>query len=336
MTDSDQIRCALGPEPHCFLTSGGPGHLPVSRTGADHDHGDDHDHSRDVSRRGLRIVLLITAVFMVAEIVGGLLSNSLALLADAAHMFTDVGALGLSLFALWFAQRPATSEKTYGYLRLEILAALVNGATLIVVALFIFREAWERFQTPTEIRSGLMLAVALAGLAVNIVAAWILHRDAGHSLNVRGAYLHVLGDLLGSVGAISAAVVIMFTGWTPADALISVLVGILVLASSWKLVRESVDVLLEAVPSHIDLRSVRDTIDAIPGVDEVHDLHVWTVTSGFLAMSGHAVVRDPHEHQGVLEEIHHRLRDRFGIQHITVQLERPASTGAPEPRVASH
>ncbi|NIP77806.1 MAG: cation diffusion facilitator family transporter, partial [Gemmatimonadetes bacterium] len=194
-----------------------------------HDHGPDHDHGpgglgghvREASRRSLVIVLVLTGTFMVAELVGGLLANSLALLADAAHMLTDVGALALSLFALWFAQRPATPEKTYGYLRMEILAALLNGATLIVLSFFIFLEAWERLREPVEIRGGLMLGVAAGGLVVNVIAAIMLHRSAGESLNVRGAYLHVLGDLLGSVGAIAAAAVILITGWTLADPLIS-------------------------------------------------------------------------------------------------------------------
>lgn len=279
-----------------------------------------HDH-RAAGRRRLTVVLILTGGFMVAELVGGLLANSLALLADAAHMLTDVGALGLSLFALWFAQRPATPHKTYGYLRIEILAALLNGAALVVVAFFIFREAYDRFLSPAEVRSGLMLAVAAGGLAVNVIAATVLHRSAGHSLNVRGAYLHVLGDMLGSVGAMAAAIVIMLTGWVRSDPLISVVVALLVLLSSFRLVRESVDVLLEAVPSHIDLAAVRDAMLDVDGVQDVHDLHVWTVTSGFLAMSGHAVVRDLATHTAVLAELHRCLGERFGIDHVTVQVE---------------
>ncbi len=285
------------------------------------DHAHDAEHLRSAGRRILVLVLGLTATFMVAEVVGGLLSNSLALLADAAHMLTDVAAIALALFALWFAQRPATPEKTYGYLRLEILAALVNGAALIVIALGIFYGAYQRFANPEPVESRLMLAVAAVGLLVNVVAAVLLHRSAGHNLNLRGAYLHVLGDLLGSVGAIVAALVILTTGWVVADPLISIVIGLLILVSSWKLVRESVDVLLEAVPRHIDLAEVHRAIEEIPGVEEVHDLHVWTVTSGFLAMSGHAVVRDPAQYQRVLNEIHDRMHDRFGIRHVTVQLE---------------
>ncbi|MBI4544926.1 MAG: cation transporter [Gemmatimonadetes bacterium] len=284
-----------------------------------------HGHHRLLGQKGLKLVLAITATFMVAEFAGGVLANSLALMADAAHMLTDVAALALALLALRFAQRPATAGKTYGYLRLEILAALVNGAGLIVLSFFIFYEAYRRMQVPVAVESGLMLAVASLGLAVNLVAAWILQRSAGHSLNVRGAYLHVLGDLLGSVGAILAAVLILSTGWLRADPLVSVAVGVLILVSSWNLVKESVNVLLEAVPAYIDLKDVRQAIDEIPGVDDVHDLHVWTVTSGFLAMSGHAVVQQPQEHHRILLEIHRRMREQFGIRHVTVQLEREAA-----------
>jgi len=286
-----------------------------------HAHGRTHDHHREAGRRGLLIVLVMTATFMVVEFIGGVLSNSLALIADSAHMLSDVAAVSLSLLALGFARRPATAEKTYGYLRLEILAALVNGVALGILAIFIFVKAYQRFQVPAEIESGLMLGVAIGGLVVNLVAAGILHRSAGHSLNVRGAYLHVLGDLLGSVGAIAAALLIMGTGWVTADPLISVFVGLLILVSSWKLTSESVDILMEAAPRHIDVGLVRGAIHEIPGVESVHDLHVWTVTSGFCAMSVHAVISDPSRQRQILEEIHQRLVDRFGIRHATVQLE---------------
>lgn len=288
-----------------------------------HDHGHGHDHVHTTSKKRLRVVIILTALFMVVEFVGGLLANSLALVADSAHMLTDVGALALSLFVLWFSRRATSPAKTYGYLRLEILAALLNGAVLIVLSLLIFWHAYQRLRTPELIEGPLMLAVALGGLAVNIIAAYLLHASAEHNLNVRAAYLHVLGDLLGSVGAIAAAAIIMTTGWLPADALISGLVGLLILAGSFKLVRESVDVLLEAVPRHINLNEVRKAIDDIPGVDEVHDLHVWTLTSGYLAMSGHAVVRSLDQNPRVLSEINQRMRDRFGISHVTVQLEMP-------------
>jgi cobalt-zinc-cadmium efflux system protein len=251
------------------------------------------------------------------------MANSLALVADSAHMLTDVAALGLSLFVLWFSRRAASTAKSYGYLRLEILAALLNGSILIVLSLAIFWQAWQRLRSPEIIQGPLMLTVAVVGLLVNIIAAVTLHASAEHNLNVRGAYLHVLGDMLGSVGAIAAAIVIMLTGWIPADALISGLVGLLILVASWKLVRESVDILLEAVPRHIEIGAVRKAIIAIPGVDEVHDLHVWTLTSGFLAMSGHAVVRHPEQNQRVLRDITDCMRLSFGITHVTVQLELP-------------
>jgi cobalt-zinc-cadmium efflux system protein len=290
----------------------------------DHAHAHAHSHAHEVSKRRLLLVLSITAVFMLVELFGGLLANSLALIADAAHMLTDVGALGLSLFVLWFSRRPARPEKTYGYLRLEILAALINGVTLVIIALAIFWQAYQRLLTPEPVAGTLMLVVSAAGFLVNLVAARLLHSSADHSLNLRGAYLHVLGDLVGSAGAVLAAVLILTTGLVIADPIISILVGMLILYSSWKLVRESVDVLLEAVPAHIDLGALRKTIDDIPGVDQVHDLHVWTVTSGMISMSAHAVVQNPDHNQRVLQEIHTALRQRFGISHITVQLERPA------------
>lgn len=286
-----------------------------------HAHQEAHAHTHGASKKILVTVLSITAVFMVVELIGGLISNSLALVADAAHMLTDVGALGLSLFVLWFSRRPARPERSYGYLRLEILAAFVNGVTLVVIAFAIFWQAYKRMLAPENVQGGLMMMVAIAGLAVNVVAARMLHASAHDNLNLRGAYLHVLGDLVGSVGAIIAAVIILFSGWTPADPIISIIVGLLILVSSWKLVRESVDILLESTPAHINLSALRDTIDEIPGVDDVHDLHVWTVTSGYLAMSGHAVVCSVDESQRILKEIHQRMHDRFGIQHVTVQLE---------------
>ncbi|HEX7052255.1 MAG TPA: cation diffusion facilitator family transporter [Longimicrobiales bacterium] len=327
--------CIMEPQSHCRLAAPHQDAATAHAHGAHHytahevhgaHGGHEHHHHRAVGRRALQFVAGLTAAVMAIEFVGGWLADSLALMADAGHMLTDVAALSLSLFALWFARRPAAPEKTYGYLRWEILAALLNGATLIALSFVIFFEAYQRFRAPMPVQSGLMLAVALGGLAANILAAVVLHRSAGHSLNVRGAYLHVLGDLLGSAGAVAAALLIMATGWSYADPLISVVVGFLILASSWKLVRESVDVLLEAAPAHIDLAEVRRAIDEIDDVDDVHDLHVWTVTSGLLAMSGHAVVRDPRQNQRVLEEIHARLGARFGIRHITVQLE-PGTAG---------
>lgn len=271
--------------------------------------------------RRLRAALAVTALFLVVEVVGGWLANSLALLADAGHMLTDVAALALSLFVAWFSRQPASPQRTYGYLRWEVLAAFLNGATLLLISVWIVWEAILRIRTPETIQGGLMLGVAVAGLIVNIVAARMLHSSGTSSLNVRAAYLHVLSDLLGSVGTVAAAIIVRWTGWVAADPIASVLMALLILRGAWGVVRESVDVLLESTPSHISLGSVRTQLEAIPGVESVHDLHVWTVTSGLVAMSAHAIVRESDRHQHVLEHVHDAMR-LFGIDHVTVQLER--------------
>lgn len=273
------------------------------------------------TRRRLTLALAITGVVMVVELVGGWLAGSLALLADAGHMLADVAALGLALVAARIAQRPATAERSFGFLRLEILAALINGAVLLAIAAGIGFEAWRRLRTPTPVDGALLLGVAGVGLVANVIAVIVLHRGHQHSLNQRGAYLHVLNDLLGSVGVLIAGVLVLLTGWTAADPLISILIGGLVLVSAWRLVRESTDVLLEAAPAHIALDDVHARIVSVPGVDSVHDLHLWTVTSGVVAMSGHLVVKDPSANQPVLEEVQGRMR-ALGIQHVTVQVER--------------
>lgn len=273
------------------------------------------------TRRRLTIALAITAVVMVVELVGGWLAGSLALLADAGHMLADVAALALALVAARIAQRPATAERSFGFLRLEILAALINGAVLIAIAVGIGFEAWRRLRAPTAVDGTLLLGVASVGLVANLAAVAILHRGHQHSLNQRGAYLHVLNDLLGSIGVLVAGVVILLTGWTAADPLISLLIVVLVLASAWRLVKESTDVLLEAAPGHIALDDVHARIVSVPGVDSVHDLHLWTVTSGVVAMSGHLVVKNPTDNQPVLEEVQGRMR-ALGIAHVTVQVER--------------
>ncbi len=276
---------------------------------------------RAESRRRLGIVLGLTATVMVVEAVGGVLANSLALLADAGHMLADVAAIGLALIVSHVAQRPATAERSFGLLRLEILAALVNGVALVVIALGIVLEAWRRLAAPVAVDGALLLGVAGIGLAANLAGAAVLHRGHRHSLNERGAYLHVLSDLLGSVGAVAAGAVVLATGWSAADPLISMLIALLILGSAWRLVRESVDILLEATPAHIPLGRVHDQLAGVPGVRSVHDLHVWTVTSGVIAMSGHLVVADPARHQGVLEEAQARM-GALGIGHVTVQIER--------------
>jgi len=276
---------------------------------------------RPETRRQLSLVLGLTALVMLAEAIGGYFAHSLALLADAGHMLADVGALGLSLVVAHLADRPATPQRSYGLLRLEILAALVNGAALIVIALAIAAEAYRRLRVPTDVHAPLMLGVAAVGLAANIGGALILHHGHDHSLNVHGAYLHVLSDALGSVGALAAAAIILATGRTAADPIISALISFLILYGAWQLTRESVDILLEATPRHISLHDVHDRVASLPGVRSVHDLHVWTLTSGVVAMSGHLVVANPDQNQGILEAVQGRMRE-LGIHHVTVQMER--------------
>jgi cobalt-zinc-cadmium efflux system protein len=268
----------------------------------------------------LRIALGITLVFMVAEAVGGWWANSLALLADAGHMLADVASLGLALLAARLAQQPATGRRTYGYLRLEIFAAVINGVLLIGIAVLIIWRAFARLSGAPEVRSGLMLAVAAAGFLANVVTLRVLHGGHRHSLNMRGAYLHVLGDLLGSIGAVGAGAIILVTGWMPADAVVSTLIALLVALSAVRLLRDSVDVLLEATPRHISLARVAEELGSIPGISDVHDLHVWTVTSGVVAMTGHAVIADPERSRDALAAAASRM-DRLGIGHVTFQLE---------------
>ncbi len=272
------------------------------------------------AHRRLMGVLALTASFMVVEAVGGWISGSLALLADAGHMLADVGALALAALTGWIARRPADDAKTYGYQRWEILAALVNGAALIGIAGWVVFEAVERIGQPRPIRTGLFLAVALTGLAVNLVSLKLLHGHHHGSLNVRGAYLHVLGDALGSVGAVAAAAIVAITGWSPADPIVSIVIALLIVFGAWRLVRESTDILLEAVPKHVSMPEVERRIREVPGVTAVHDLHVWTVTNGMVAMSGHAVVPELGSHPGVLDGIRSRMAG-LGIGHVTIQLE---------------
>ena len=279
---------------------------------------------RAETRRRLALALGITAVVMVVEAAGGWLAGSLALLADAGHMLADAAALGLALFVARVAQRPATPERSFGLLRLEILAALVNGALLIAIAIGIGIEAWHRLKAPPQVDGPLLLGVAGVGLLANVASLAILHSGHQHSLNQRGAYLHVLGDLLGSVGALAAGALVVTTGWILADPVISVLITVLVLGSAWRLIKESTDVLMEATPDHIALGDVHDRITSVSGVDSVHDLHVWTVTSGVVAMSGHLVVRNPTDNQPVLEAVQDRMR-ALGINHVTVQMERDST-----------
>ncbi|MGH7652265.1 MAG: cation diffusion facilitator family transporter [Gemmatimonadaceae bacterium] len=275
----------------------------------------------DAPVRSLRIALALTAALLALEVVGGILSNSIALLADAGHMLTDVAALGLALFVAWFSKQPETPSKTFGYLRWEILAAFLNGGTLLLISAWILWTAVLRLRAPEQIASGLMLSVASAGLVVNIIAARILVSGSAHSMNARGAYLHVLGDLLATVGTLAAALAIRYTGWLIADPIASIITTALIMNGAWRLVRESVDILLESTPAHIPLPAVRGQLEAIPGIESVHDLHVWSVTPAVVAMSAHCIVRQPDQHQHVLEHVHDAMQ-LFGIQHVTIQLER--------------
>ena len=287
----------------------------------DHDHGHSHDHGRGADRRALSVVFALTASYMVVEVVGGLVTGSLALLADAGHMLSDAFSLGLALVAVWLAQRPATPNRSFGYKRAEILAALLNGATLVAISVWIFVEAYNRLWEPPEILGGWMLAVATLGLVVNVAGALILSRSGGESLNVQGALRHVIADVMGSVGAIAAALVILATGWRYADPLISALIGLLVLASSWRLLRDSTNILLEGTPPGIDANKVGESMAAAQGVREVHDLHVWTITSGFPALAAHVLVghdEDCHARRRDLEDL---LAREFGIKHTTLQVD---------------
>ncbi len=298
-----------------------------------HDHGG-HGHAghghHHAGSGGLKGALILTSIVLVAEVVGGIVSNSLTLLADAGHMATDVGALALSLFVAWLSRQPASPQKTYGYLRWEILAAFFNGAALLLISAAIVWEAIVRLQHPEPVQTGLMLIVASVGLVVNIFSARLLHAGAEHSLNVRGAYLHVLSDLLGSVAAVIAALFIRYKGWTIADPIASIVMTLLIVRGSWSLIKESVDILLEATPKHIDVAAVRQSLQSIEHIESVHDLHVWTLTSGVVAMSAHALVPDPLQHQQALEAMTRALA-AHGIHHVTIQIEgKPLEECAPE------
>lgn len=283
-----------------------------------------HDHRETAAARSRGVLigtLVLTGSLLVVEVAGGLWTGSLALLADAAHMLTDVGGLALALFAIWIAARPPTPEKTYGYYRVEILAALVNALVLLVVAGAILFEAWQRILTPHEILAGPMLVVAVLGFAANLAGAWLLHHGARASLNVRAAYLEVLSDALASLGVIVAGVVVLLTGWLAADPLVSAAIGVFIVPRTWGLLRQAVNVLLEGTPAHLELGEIERAIEETPGVRRVHDLHVWTLTSGREAMSAHVVVGDLAGGERLLERLHALLHARFGVDHTTIQLE---------------
>ena len=286
---------------------------------------DAHAHGRATaasrSRSALLTTLILTAGFMMVELVAGLWTGSLALVADAGHMFTDAGALALALFASWIAARPPTPAKTYGYYRAEILAALVNAVLLLIVAGGILYEAWQRILAPSPVLAGPMAVVAAAGLGVNVICAWLLHRGARESLNVRAAYLEVLSDALSSLAVLVAAGIVIMTALTIADPLASAVIALLIVPRTWRLLRQAVNVLLEGTPAHLELSEIEQAMTRVTGVLRVHDLHVWTLTSGREAMSAHVVVADVRESERLLESLHALLHARFGIDHTTIQIE---------------
>jgi cobalt-zinc-cadmium efflux system protein len=276
---------------------------------------------RHSETRRLKLALLISSIYFFAELIGGFLTNSLALMSDAGHMLSDIGALALSLFAFRIAQRPATLISTYGYHRVEILAALFNGLALWMIVGIIFAAAYNRFLNPPAVESYGMMIVAVLGLLVNVAAGAILYGGHHHNLNLRGAFLHIVSDALGSVGAMTAGLIMLATDWYVADPLISILIGLLILHSSWSLVKESLSVLMQSVPKGIQLEEVRQTIEGIEGVSKVHDLHVWAVTSDIYTLSAHAVVDNGGDFHQVLNCIEDTLKQRFNIEHTTIQLE---------------
>ena len=272
--------------------------------------------------RGLLVIVLgLTTTYMLAEVVGGIITGSLALIADAAHMLTDVFGLITALVAIWFAGRPTSRQRTYGYYRAEILGALLNAVVLFGISFYILYEAWRRFQQPPEVQSVPMMIVAAIGLVVNLMSAWLLHRASAESLNMRGAYLEVISDTLGSIGVIVAALIITFTGWYYADPLFSVAIGLFILPRTWKLLNEAVSILLEGTPSHIDVAELEQKIMAFPGVESVHDTHVWTISSGIDAMSGHVVISKKEDSERILSQVCNLLRETYKIDHMTIQVE---------------
>ncbi|MBA2476638.1 MAG: cation transporter [Actinobacteria bacterium] len=297
-----------------------------------HHHGHVHpggERLADRSRRPLAVVLGLTLAFAGVEAAGGVLTGSLALLADAGHMLADASFLGLALFAAWLGGRPSTPRRSFGFARAEILAALANGLALVAVALLLLFEGARRLGERGDVLGGWMLGIALGGLAVNVAGASILARAGRESLNVRAAFRHVVADLLGSLGVIAAALTILLTGWTLADPLVSILIALLVLASSWDVLRDSLSILLEATPRGIDAEQVGNSMAAVEGVFEVHDLHVWTITSGFPALSAHVLVGRRQDCHAVRRELESVLRERFGIRHSTLQVEHVPASVAP-------
>jgi cobalt-zinc-cadmium efflux system protein len=285
-----------------------------------HEHCEHHHHHTSDNQKSLLVVLCITAFYMAAEFVGGYFTNSLALMADAGHMLGDVAALGLSFFAIWLSSKKAPPEKTYGYYRAEILAALINGVTLIFIAFAIIREAYHRMTALQNIDAPLMVIIAAGGLIVNIIGAWMLHKGSKENLNIKGAFLHVIGDLLGSVGAIIAGVLVWKWQFYIADPIVSVFIAVLVLYSSISLTKSAVNILMEAAPKHVNIREIQDSIAGIKDVADVYDLHVWSISSNRLSLSVHVAAKIE-DYEIILCEINEMLKEKFGIEHSTIQIE---------------
>jgi cobalt-zinc-cadmium efflux system protein len=296
--------------------------------GAGHSHGIEKPATGSAGarhRKSLVWALALTTTFLVVEVIGAWISGSLALLADAAHMLTDAGGLALALFAIWFAARPPSASKTFGYLRAEVLAALINAVVLLLLAVYILYEAYQRIFAPPEVLSAPMLIVAVVGLVVNLISMRLLAAGSEESLNLKGAYFEVLADMLGSIGVIASALIIMFTGWTLADPIIGAAIGVFIVPRTWALLKHSVNILLEGTPIGFDLAKLERALRGLPGVVDTHDLHVWTITSGIDAMSGHLVVADDADQQAVLVAARTALHEDFGIDHTTIQIETAAT-----------
>jgi len=281
------------------------------------------EFSNDAAGRPLKITLILVLIIMVAEIIGGIISNSLGLISDAGHMLTDALSLGLSLFAINLARRPATPTRTFGYYRAEIMAALANGSILILVSAFIFYEAYRRFTKLPAVKSPLMLVIAIIGLIANLIGLFLLRRGSRNSINVRAAFWHVIGDTLSSFGVIIAAVIIYFTKWYIADPILAVVIGIVILWGAIRIVRESANILLESVPEHAEMEKVTAAVKSIPGVKDLHDVHIWTITSGIYALSAHVSIDDQMVSQScdILTQINGVLAENYNITHTTLQLE---------------
>ena len=291
--------------------------------GHSHGHSHGHNHANTNNKKVLLLSFILISTYMVVEVIGGIVTNSLALLSDAGHMLSDAAALGLSLFAIKLGERKATEGKTFGYKRFEIIAAALNGITLILISVYIFYEAYQRFLNPPEVKSLGMLTISIIGLLVNIIAAWLLMKgDKDENLNVRSAFLHVLGDMLGSVGAIAAALLIYFFDWGIADPIASVIVSILIIISGWRVTRDSFHILMEGAPVQVKMEEVKSSLFEISKVKDIHDLHVWSITSGVLMLSCHITIDEDGVHDTVLHEAQSILHEQFGVDHSTIQIEK--------------